>query len=434
PAAAMALVQSGPAEALPDAVVLDIDQPGTAGVALVAALRAHPPFGQRPLIALCADDTDDTALSALEAGVDDLFVRPVADAALQARLRNLLRARAALADMAGGTVSDLGSQEAQGMAEAPAGFDGPGQFVIVGPAEDTPFRLRRDVAPLLPMGLRTMSSEAALSDGRADAAEVAIVSAGPGQAEAALRLISDLRSRGIGRRAAICLMRPDSEAGADAIAFDLGASAVIDPADPPRAIAARLRRVMRRQRDDDRWRRIIRSHVQLAAVDPLTGLYNRRHGMRALGSIDAEARRAGDGYAVLIADLDRFKQVNDRYGHSAGDAVLTGAADRLRAQLRPGDLIARIGGEEFLVVLPSVDLPQARQIAERLCRAVADRPLRLPQGGGVTMTVSIGLAMSDPRTGEAGAGVQALIDAADRALVTAKATGRNQGTTGLTAA
>lgn len=430
PAAALGLVQASPVEDLPEAFVIDLDQQGGGALDMVRALRAHPVLSTRPMIAVCADPRSETALSALEAGVDDLFGRPLSDAALQARLRNLLRARDRLADMVGGA-PDAAGVALSGLAEAAAGFEGPGRFVVVAADDEAQFALRRTLAPLVHAGLRSMTPEAALSGDAGAAADVIVVAADRGAPDAALRLLSELRSRGMGKSSAVCLARPAPDAGLDAMAFDLGASAVIDPAAPARATAARLRRVLRRQREEERTRSAIRSHLRLAAIDPLTGLSNRRHAMAALAGIETAARRSGQAYAVLIADLDRFKQVNDRHGHSAGDAVLVGAAERLRAQLRPGDLIARIGGEEFLIALPDVTLPEARRIAERLCRTMAERPVYLPQGGSVQVTVSIGLAVSDPG---AEAGVQPLIDAADQALLSAKATGRNQVKTGLTAA
>lgn len=434
PAVALALVQAVPADDLPDAVVIDLDQPGGGAPDLVGALRAHPLLASRPVIAIGSEPAGEEALATLEAGADDLLVRPLHEGTLQARLRNLLRARDNLADMAsGGGIPEAVFASAGGLAEAAAGFDRPGRFAVVAAGEDRVFALRRALAPVMPGGLHGLSPEGALSES-AGTAEVMILAADQGTAQDALRLMSDLRSRGMGKHAAICLMRPATAAALDPMAFDLGASAVIDPAAPARAIAARLRRVLHRQREHERMRSAIRAHLRLAAIDPLTGLYNRRHAMTTLAQIDRDARAGGRTYAVLIADLDRFKQVNDRHGHSIGDAVLYGAAERLRAQLRPDDLIARIGGEEFLIALPGVGMAEARQIAERLCRSMADQPLRLPQGGFLPVTVSIGLAVSDPGAPPGPAKVQALIDLADRALLTAKATGRNQVTTGLNAA
>ena len=123
----------------------------------------------------------------------------------------------------------------------------------------------------------------------------------------------------------------------------------------------------------------------------------------------------------MVMDIDRFKSVNDTYGHAAGDCVLTTVAQRLRDSLRPSDLIARIGGEEFLVVLPDVDEFHARRTAERLRRAVEAAEIPV-MGTTLRVTISAGLALAD-QSGEQAAEIVARADAA---LLSAKAEGRNQ--------
>ena len=135
--------------------------------------------------------------------------------------------------------------------------------------------------------------------------------------------------------------------------------------------------------------------MRLAMIDPLTGLYNRRYAMPELATIAARAAETGSPFAVMVVDLDRFKLVNDKHGHGAGDQVLVEVSRRLTANLRASDLLARIGGEEFLVALPDAGMPLARTVAERLCQAIEERPIRLASGIGLTVTVSIGVAVSD---------------------------------------
>ncbi len=152
-----------------------------------------------------------------------------------------------------------------------------------------------------------------------------------------------------------------------------------------------------------------------ARTDPLTGLANRR---RFLEAVESELRRSARSErfpAVLMVDVDGLKQVNDRHGHLAGDRLLTLVAAHLERETRAGDLPARIGGDEFAVLLYDCDPETARRVADRLCRAIARETL-----DGVPVSVSVGLAVARP-----GEDARGLIERADRALYQAKRSGGN---------
>jgi len=155
----------------------------------------------------------------------------------------------------------------------------------------------------------------------------------------------------------------------------------------------------------------------LALEDPLTGLANRRGLAEAWAHEAARSQRYGYACSVIAADLDRFKQVNDRYGHDAGDRVLVAIARLFTAHVRTHDIVARVGGEEFTIILGHADLPDALAVAERVCTAVATADL-VPAPG--TCTLSVGLACSrlTPHAD--------MLQAADRALYEAKLQGRNR--------
>ncbi len=166
------------------------------------------------------------------------------------------------------------------------------------------------------------------------------------------------------------------------------------------------------------------SHAQLRAaarLDAKTGLLNARAWQEEADLQISRARREGRVLAVLIADIDHFKRVNDAHGHLAGDAALLGAVTALRSGLRPYDQLGRFGGEEFTVVLPGTDGAEATGVAERLRRAVATSPVVF---GDVTvdLSISVGVAV----LGEHGQDLTDLLTAADHALYRAKQAGRNQ--------
>jgi diguanylate cyclase (GGDEF)-like protein len=162
-----------------------------------------------------------------------------------------------------------------------------------------------------------------------------------------------------------------------------------------------------------------RAHRRRSTLDPLTGLFNRNALEQRLQELNGQPCNLEEGlsHALLLCDLDHFKRVNDQLGHAAGDAVLQDVAYTMRAALRAGDSIYRIGGEEILVILPGAGREDAIEISERLRNAVRER-----RPVGVPVTVSIGVAVSEPDLVD----TDDLISRADAALYAAKAEGRNR--------
>jgi len=160
---------------------------------------------------------------------------------------------------------------------------------------------------------------------------------------------------------------------------------------------------------------------RLAATDPLTGASNRRHFLQRLQADRSRCLRQNRPLGLLALDLDHFKSINDNYGHLAGDEVLKTLVSTLKAELRPSDVVGRMGGEEFMVLLADTNHAEARSVAERLRAAVA--ALEIPSlEGPLKVTVSIGIAFF----GDDGDMVEAVFKAADLRLYAAKAHGRNR--------
>ncbi len=168
--------------------------------------------------------------------------------------------------------------------------------------------------------------------------------------------------------------------------------------------------------------RVVRRLDHLTRLDSMTGLLNRRAIEDALvHTVSQVRRRAGAQFSLLAIDVDHFKRINDAHGHPVGDAALVALAQTLRESSRTGDLMARVGGEEFWVLLPNTDATGALKLAERIRMDVAERPL---EAGGqkVPMTVSIGVAIFEDQFESP----QQLFARADKALYEAKAAGRNR--------
>jgi len=161
--------------------------------------------------------------------------------------------------------------------------------------------------------------------------------------------------------------------------------------------------------------------LEMATTDSLTGLYNRRYFMTTASQEFERARRYQTPLALLMLDADHFKSVNDRYGHHIGDEVLKALARNGQRQLREMDLFARLGGEEFAILLPQTDLNAARTVAERVRQSIAAQPVAAEEST-VSFTVSIGLAQLEPSTQN----LDDLLRQADAALYQAKDNGRNR--------
>ncbi|WP_185961362.1 diguanylate cyclase [Telmatospirillum sp. J64-1] len=158
----------------------------------------------------------------------------------------------------------------------------------------------------------------------------------------------------------------------------------------------------------------------LAETDPLTSVRNRQGMMRDLRREWTRAMRTGQPCCIALADIDFFKNVNDTYGHRAGDKVLSLAARFFMRRLRPYDMVYRYGGEEFLFCLPNTDAATARRVLDRLRGLMGRLPVTFEDGRRTTITVSIGVCQLDP-----GSSVEESIETADQMLYSAKRSGRN---------
>ena len=159
-----------------------------------------------------------------------------------------------------------------------------------------------------------------------------------------------------------------------------------------------------------------------AARDPLTGIWNRTAIFESFHRELARANRENNSLAIVMLDIDRFKDLNDTHGHMAGDAVLRAFTQRIMTSLRPYDAVGRYGGEEFLVVLPGCDVNAGARHAERLCALIGNEPFDTSEGRH-TVTCSLGVASTsstDPKD------TDSLIRSADAALYRAKRNGRNR--------
>lgn len=384
----------------PGLVVADAHAAGLAGLALCRALKESAALRHVPVLIAGQGASARDRLAGLEAGADDFLSLPVGDAALLARLRNLLRVKA--------MVDELRAREqtARALGLVAAAEDDPalrlqappGDLLLVGSEASSRRRAAQLSAALGLVVRRAGDARAALAAVGERAPELVLIEPdphAPGAVEATLRLVAALRARPAARDAGVVAVLPGG-ADAWAQALDLGASDCIDAPPDLAELVARLRSQLRRKRASDRLRDVVRHGLEMAVTDPLTGLFNRRYAETHIAAMIAQCAAAGRPISLMLLDLDRFKAINDRHGHPAGDAVLRGFAARLRDAVRGADLVARMGGEEFCVALPGADEEEARGVAERVRAAVARAPFPTAEGRAVPVTVSIGVAVARP--------------------------------------
>jgi two-component system cell cycle response regulator len=186
---------------------------------------------------------------------------------------------------------------------------------------------------------------------------------------------------------------------------------------------ARVRTQVRKKRYTERLRDSVQISIEMAVIDPLTGLYNRRYMESHLTALVEQATTRVKPLSALVLDIDYFKSIDDTHGHDAGDDVLREFSMRVRKSIRGIDLACRLGGEEFVIVMPETDMAVATIVAERLRRRVASEGFAIQQGArSVDVTISIGIATLDA----AGDSAAALLKRADQALYRAKRDGRNR--------
>jgi len=168
-------------------------------------------------------------------------------------------------------------------------------------------------------------------------------------------------------------------------------------------------------------------HYQ-ASHDPLTGLYNRRYMLEQMHQGISQALRYHHPYTIVMLDLDHFKQVNDQYGHAAGDLVLVHLAGLLKGNVREADVPSRWGGEEFVILLPHTDIDGARRAAEQWLAQMNDSSVLLDQERSVCITFSAGIASLDMETEcrDINVILEKLLHEADERMYAAKAQGRNR--------
>ena len=404
---------------MPDIILLDVMMPVMDGFEVCRRLKANPRTADVPVVMVTALSDVADRLRGLESGADEFLTKPVNDTALFARVRSLVRLKRMMEELR--LREEVCRQFGNSEDQAKLADDGKAARILL-LHENNPAAARlRDVLEPVAAALHRAPNCAEAQTMLDSSIELVIASLSMPDGDP-LRLVSQWRAAEATRQLPILLIADPGELTRLAKGLDLGANDyLVRPVDR-NELLARVRTQIRRKRLQDRLHENYSRSLSLALTDELTGLYNRRYVFAHLTELMARMPEGG-ATAVMMFDIDHFKQVNDRFGHLAGDDVLRELAGRALRNVRSVDLVGRLGGEEFVVVMPETSLGGATIVADRLRQAVADEPFVLAENGEkLAVTISVGLAI----TGQGEDTLEALLKRVDDALYAAKNGGRNR--------
>jgi len=407
----------------PDIILLDVMMPGMDGFETCQRLKSSPATAHIPVVMVTALTDATDRVRGLESGADDFLSKPVNDIALMARVRSLVRLKMTVDEwrIRENTANQFGFVGNKGTFLAE-----PSEKARVLIIEDKSFEsekfietLKRDDDEIVAV----RSGDQAMDMAQHNDFDIITVSLNL-QNEDGLRLCSHLRSNERTRAVPILMVAEEADMKRIAQGLEIGAhDYILRPVDR-NELLARVRTQIRRKRYQDRLRSNYEQSLSLALTDSLTGLFNRRYLMVHLEKLLNKNKESNKSLCCLMMDIDHFKKINDTYGHQVGDDVLKVFAERVSQRLRSFDLVARLGGEEFVVVLPDISQDMAFQVAERLRKGICNTKFEVSgPHGPIDVSVSIGAAMI---TGSQNLKVEDVLKLADDELYRAKEGGRNR--------
>ena len=403
----------------PDLALIDVMMPGMNGFELCRLMKTNPRLAHVPVVIITSLAAQEDRVAALESGADEFLTKPVRELALHARLRSLLRMKAITDElrMRDETLRDLAVGATPPLLTEPP----PGARVLAVSSEANGAHILEMIQPTLDIRPTLVTTARAAFDAIARDAPQAVLIDALGFAEFSSTFCTALRQRPESRAAAMLTLVDSGDIATAAACLDAGANDYAMWPLHASELTARLRTQLRQKAHTDQLRASLDDGLRQAVTDPLTGLRNRRYLDAHLIRMIAKAQEQAEPLCLMAFDLDSFKAINDTYGHGAGDMILKDFARRLSENTRAVDLVARIGGEEFVVAMPAAGLTDAIEAAERV-RAAVEKPGFLVGDFLIDVTVSVGV--SELRRGEDCA--SALLKRADAALYVAKAEGRNR--------
>jgi two-component system cell cycle response regulator len=404
-----------------DLVLLDVMMPGMDGFEVCRRLKNSPTTAHLPVVMVTALDQPADRLRGLEAGADDFLTKPVNDVALLARVRSLVRLKTLTDELRARALAGASIGQSNPLVIAASENGSNGRILMIDDRVNAAQRVAASLTPIHKVDIEPNAQHALLRL-QEEPYDMAIISLQLANFDP-LRLCSQLRSLERTRNTPILVLADAEDEQRVLRALDLGVNDYLTRPIDRNELIARSRSQIRRKRYADSLRENVQASMDAAIIDPLTKLHNRRYLTSQLAAMIGDRQGRDAPLSFIILDVDFFKKVNDTFGHDSGDSVLVETANRMRRFIRDNDILARFGGEEFVIVMPETDRQAAQRIAERLRIAIETTPYIVQRGTRqIKITASFGVATLDGRLETA----DDLARRADKALYEAKRTGRNK--------
>ncbi|MBL4645045.1 MAG: PleD family two-component system response regulator [Rhizobiales bacterium] len=404
-----------------DVLLLDVVMPGLDGFETCRALKSEPATKDIPIILLTSLNTQKDRLKGFELGADDFISKPVNDVALVSRIKIFAQQKLMLEDLRAHSTKAFQDDLAIDLDQELSIDDGRnGKILVLDDNAEVAQKLAAQLSD--EQEVEILATSVALSSLKSAADWNAIVLNFNQQEIDPLIFISRLKAqRDLRHVPVLAIVEPSQEKKLQK-GFELGVTNYLFSPFQQDELKARVRREVSQNRMLRELHDDVENTMELAVTDPLTGLQNRRFLERQLATLIDQSLRYERDLSLMMMDIDKFKVINDEYGHAVGDVVLKEVAHRLRKSLRGSDLACRFGGEEFVCVLAETGLDVAMKAAERLRAGIESMPFIInDEGQSIQVTASFGVTQFLGK----GDGIDDFIKRADQALYKAKFSGRN---------
>ena len=407
----------------PDLIMLDVMMPGIDGYEVCRQIKNNPDTFHIPIIVVTSLTDKEEQILGLDAGADDIVIKPINDTALFARVNSLLRLKMMAEQW---IIRESALQDKNVLPSQLDMYFGKqckySHIMVIAENEEELLQLKTPLKDKRYKVIYTKNLTDADSFAEYKSMDLFIVSLSIGKEEA-LRFSTKLKSHDKNKNTPILIVGGEDDQDLFIKALEIGCNDYIVAPFNNHEYLARTYTQLKKNKYQHQLEKNYQKSISLASIDDLTGVSNRRYLYSYLQNMFEEMKDKKQNLAILMMDIDHFKEINDTYGHLVGDEVLIEFSKRLKTQFRDFDLIARYGGDEFIAVIPYIGEILALEIAERVRSSISDEPFTISaEPHSISVQISVGLSITDSFDGSS----EDVIEEADKSLYKAKTAGRDK--------